>query len=75
MSQGKKKETAESSSFGGCACGGCKASASRFSFCDEHYEQFKFGLIKKSGDPVSDFEKKFEHYQSYRKRLKTPKVA
>lgn len=52
----------------GCLCGTCKAKIARFGFCDEHYEQFKFGLIKKTGDPVPDYEKKFEHYQAYIKR-------
>src|SRR5690606_5416895 len=47
---------------GACHSWGCKASAKLFSFCDEHYEHFKFGLIKKTGEPVSDYEKKHEHY-------------
>jgi hypothetical protein len=50
-----------------CTSKGCKASAHRFSFCDEHYEHFKFGLIKKNGEPVSDYEKKFGHYQAYKR--------
>ncbi len=62
---------------GGCQSPGCKTHASRFSFCDEHYDQFKFGLIKKSGELVSDYEKKFEHYTAW--KLKTgqrvPKAA
>ena len=52
-----------------CASQGCKSSAHRFSFCDEHYEHFKFGLIKKTGEQVSDYEKKFGHYQAYKKGL------
>ena len=47
----------------GCNASGCKAKASRFSFCSEHYEQFKFGLITKKGEPALDYEKKFEQYQ------------
>lgn len=60
---------------GHCAAVGCKASDKRFSFCEEHYEQFKFGLIKKSGDQVPDYEKKFEHYQAYKARQGARKVA
>ena len=60
---------------GGCHAWTCKAPEKRFSFCDEHYEQFKFGLIKKSGQPVSDFEKKFEHYQAYKTRRTAQKAA
>lgn len=56
----------------GCQAQGCKGKDTRFSFCDEHFKQFKFGLIKKNGEPVSDFEKKFEHYQQW---LKSQKVA
>jgi hypothetical protein len=43
----------------------CKAKEARFGFCADHYDQFKFGLIKKSGEMVSDYEKKFEHYVAY----------
>ncbi len=51
-----------------CLSFGCKTKSQRFSFCPEHYEQFKFGLIKKTGEPVPDYEKKFEHYRMYRER-------
>ncbi len=65
---GKGKHTGPAP--GGCHAWGCKASEKRFNFCEEHYEHFKFGLIKKSGEPVSDYEKKFEHYQAYVARSK-----
>lgn len=58
-----------------CHSWGCKHKAHRFNFCDEHYEHFKFGLIKKTGEPVSDYEKKFGHYQAYLARQKASKVA
>ena len=51
---------------GGCHCWGCKKEASRFNFCDEHFDHFKFGLIKKTGEPVSDYDKKYGHYQSFK---------
>jgi len=54
---------------GMCSGSGCKAKSHRFSFCDEHYEQFKFGLINKFGDFVPDYEKKWEHYQAYKAKL------
>jgi hypothetical protein len=61
---------------GRCTAKACKSGEKRFGFCDEHFEQFKFGLIKRTGEPVSDYEKKFEHYQAYRQRLVTTrKVA
>jgi hypothetical protein len=52
-----------------CGAEGCKSSEQRFGFCNEHYEQFKFGLIKKDGKSVSDYEKKFEHYQAFKARV------
>ena len=58
---------------GGCLSWGCKTEATRFGFCGEHYDHFKFGLIKKTGEPVPDYEKKIEHYMAFRDRAK--KVA
>ena len=61
---------------GGCVAITCKSPSKRFNFCDEHYEQFKFGLIKKDGDPAQDYEKKFEQYQAYQEKQKfTKRVA
>ena len=59
----------------GCTSKGCKTSVARFGFCEEHYEQFKFGLIKKTGEPVSDYERKFDHYRLYRDRMIAKKKA
>lgn len=73
--QSSKPEKAGSYVPGYCAAAGCKASDKRFTFCEEHYEQFKFGLIKKSGEPVSDYEKKIEHYQAYKARQGARKAA
>jgi hypothetical protein len=52
----------------GCFSVGCKTKAHRFNFCSEHFEQFKFGLIKKTGEPVPDYEKKYDHYVAYKAR-------
>lgn len=59
----------------GCHSWGCKVQAHRFNFCDEHYDQFKFGLIKKTGEPVSDYERKFEHYSAWKAKRGVRKVA
>ncbi len=69
----KGKEAA--ASMGHCTAKACKSSEARFGFCDEHFEQFKFGLIKKSGEFVPDYDKKFEHYQAYKTRRSAHKVA
>ena len=74
----KQTKAAEVTTSGAekCVCGGCKASASRFSFCSEHFDHFKFGLIKKNGEPVPDYEKKFEHFQAWKaKQRGAHKVA
>src|SRR5258708_5354009 len=60
---------------GGCFSWGCKANAKAFNFCDEHYDHFKFGIIKKTGEPVSDYEKKIGHYQAYKARQGVRKAA
>ncbi|MFZ9594651.1 MAG: hypothetical protein ACO3A2_01080 [Bdellovibrionia bacterium] len=60
---------------GGCFCYGCKREAVRFNFCNEHYEHFKFGLIKKTGEPVSDYEKKIDHFLAYQAKRKVTQVA
>jgi hypothetical protein len=53
---------------GGCLSWGCKHEAQRFGFCPEHYEHYKFGLVKKTGEPVPDYDKKYEHYLAYQAR-------
>jgi hypothetical protein len=60
-----KKIQVTASSVEHCKCSGCKKTEARFTFCDEHYEWFKFGLISKTGAKVSDFDKKMDHYASY----------
>lgn len=72
--EGPKAKEAPSGG-GSCTAKACKSSDWRFGFCEEHFEQFKFGLIKKSGEFVPDYEKKFEHYQAYKTRRHAHKVA
>ncbi len=71
----KGGKPAAGSSATGCAAVGCKHQPSRFSFCNEHYDQFKFGLIKKDGQLVPDYEKKLGHYLAYKQKLGAHKVA
>ena len=74
MSKIKKTETivvAEDK----CKADNCKSSQVRFTFCDEHYDWFKFGLINKSGKQVSDFEKKYGHFLSHETKTTHKKVA
>ncbi|MBI3543602.1 MAG: hypothetical protein HY075_10050 [Deltaproteobacteria bacterium] len=51
----------------GCHATTCKEKDTRFNFCEEHFRQFKFGLITKTGERVLDFERKLEHYQLWLK--------
>ena len=51
-----------------CAAKSCKTKESRFGFCAEHYEQFKFGLIKKTGERAADFDKKYDQYVAMKSR-------
>lgn len=53
----------------------CKSKEKRFGFCDEHYDQFKFGLINKAGQHVPDYEKKFEHWLNFKQKRSAQKVA
>ena len=58
-----------------CKCEGCKKPEASFTFCSEHYDWFKFGLITKTGKKVSDFDKKQGHYTAYLEKQKHYKVA
>ncbi len=58
---------------GRCIGEGCKKNAARFGFCAQHYDYYKFGLMRKDGKLVSDYDKKFGHYQAHLKKAR--KVA
>lgn len=75
MGKGKKTEGMEVVGSSHCKCEGCKKPEFRFTFCGEHYEWFKFGLITKQGKKVGDFERKHEHYQAYLDKQKIYKAA
>ena len=65
---GKDAETA--AALGHCIGKACKTKPARFGFCEEHFEQYKFGLVNKVGEHVPDYDKKLEHYQAYKKKHK-----
>ncbi len=69
-----KKQVKEAGN-GHCVAEGCKSSEKRFSFCEDHFDQFKFGIIKKDGHRVPDYDKKIEHYLAHKKRHGSQKVA
>ena len=58
-----------------CHAWGCKAKSAQFNFCAEHFDHFKFGLIKKTGEPVPDYEKKIEHFMAYKAKKSAQRVA
>ncbi len=54
-----------------CKVKGCKHAPSKFEFCTEHFDQFKFGLINKHGEQCLDFDKKEEQYLHMKSARKT----
>lgn len=58
-----------------CAVKTCKKKDERFGFCSEHYEHFKFGLVKKDGVAVLDYDKKLEHFMAWKSRQGGRKAA
>ncbi len=71
------KKGAKSEAVAGmCNAVSCKSKSHKFNFCDEHFQQFKFGLITKEGSYALDYERKFDHYQAFKKKSqKSSKVA
>jgi hypothetical protein len=57
---------------GMCMAEDCKARSAKASFCMEHFDWFKEGLITKEGRRPTDFEKK---YFDYTRRLAKKKSA
>jgi hypothetical protein len=60
----------ESSGFGPCKFKGCKHNPSKYGFCGDHFDQFKFGLLTKNGDWCPDYEKKWDQYQVHKAKFK-----
>lgn len=48
-----------------CKAQACKKNEASFTFCSEHYDWFKFGLINKAGFKVRDFDKKWDAFVSH----------
>jgi len=46
-----------------CIAEDCKHKPVRASFCNEHFEWFKAGLITKDGMKAADFEKKYYQWE------------
>lgn len=59
MSEKKKPEASAVQ----CKKPGCKHNPSKFGFCTSHFDQFKFGLINKNGEPCMDYDKKLDQYE------------
>ncbi|MCM2280662.1 MAG: hypothetical protein NDI61_02310 [Bdellovibrionaceae bacterium] len=51
-----------------CTTQGCNKKTDLLTFCNEHYEWFKFGLINKKGERPTDFDKKFIAFQKHKKQ-------
>ncbi len=71
---GKDKKHGKEDSTGGfspCKFKACKHSPSKFGFCSEHFDQFKFGLINKVGEYVPDYDKKIDQYEEFKTKKKT----
>jgi hypothetical protein len=51
-----------------CTAEGCKKPVSLMTFCGEHYDWFKFGLINKNGQKPIDFDKKMQSYQKHHQK-------
>jgi hypothetical protein len=58
-----------------CLAKTCKKDPAKFGFCNEHYEHFKFGLIRKDGHPALDYEKKMDQFAAYQHRLQAAASA
>jgi hypothetical protein len=53
-----------------CKVHACKHNPSKFGFCGEHFDQFKFGLINKAGEHCLDYDKKADQYDDWKKSKK-----
>ncbi len=53
-----------------CKFEACKQKTTKMSFCAEHYEWFKFGMITREGKKPVDFDKKMMAYQKHHGKVK-----
>ncbi len=76
MSTKLKHQPTESAAAGGgnvvalgrCTAQGCSKKPELMTFCKEHFDWFKFGLITKTGERPTDFDKKYIAYQKQHKK-------
>lgn len=45
-----------------CPVTECKSKVARSSFCNEHFDWFKAGLINRKGEKPKDFDKKYQAF-------------
>ena len=64
---GDKKQKPEAAAAIHCKVKACRHSPSKFGFCSEHFDQFKFGLINKAGENCLDYDKKLDQYEHAKK--------
>ena len=50
-----------------CCVDKCGKKIERMNFCTEHYAWFKEGLVSKTGQRPSDFDKKYQAYMTKKK--------
>lgn len=74
MSEKHDKKDKSTHLPGGCIVKGCKHAPEKQSFCSEHFEHFKFGIVKVDGTLAMDAEKKLDHFHRH-KMKKTKKPA
>ena len=70
-----KKPQSAAPSVSHCGAQDCKQKESRFGFCSEHFDQYKFGLITKKGAKVPDYDKKFKHWEAFQAKQSARKAA
>jgi hypothetical protein len=57
-----KAKQGPSGVIGQCEAWGCRRSSKSLDFCPEHYDHFKFGLIRRTGERALDYDKKLAQY-------------
>lgn len=51
-----------------CTAEGCSKTADLMTFCKEHYDWFKWGLVTKAGKRPTDFDKKYQAYMAHKQK-------
>jgi len=52
-----------------CKAEGCKGKSTKAGFCDEHYTWFKEGLVTVDGHFAKDFDKKYQQFMKFKKKV------